>query len=419
MTRADTERRLELRRLYASAFAADLALNLVYASIPFKALHLGASPLSQGSLGAAVMGAYALMVRVSGRASDRLPRLTLARLSCVGILAGCLAVTTAASVTQMLLAAPLLGGSVAFFWPCVQASVGDRSSAAELGGHLSRFNLSWSTGKGCGFFLAGALLARFGPAFVITVASCVAFCLFFVLPFAPFHATRVVAAVPDVAPRPDNGVDRARRFRRMAWLANGAAYGVSATLTYHYPRLVEAHGWSPRVFGFFAGGIYATQTLVFLASTRLARAWQFRRAPLYAPQLCLVAGIVSLPLASGARLATTAVVFGLALAACYTASIYYSLLGRAERGRNAGMHESLIGVGSMCVPLIGGAVARATASAWAPYVVAGGVVLLSIVAQEAVLRAPRARGSGEIGGEDDKKTAPFGAAIEPSRQSQE
>src|SRR5262249_49550963 len=123
MTRIDTEHRVELRRLYVSAFAADLGLNLVYASIPFKALHLGASPLSQGSLGAAVMGAYALMVRVSGRASDRLPRVTLARLSCVGILAGCLALTAATSVTQMLLAAPLLGGSVAFFLPCVQASI--------------------------------------------------------------------------------------------------------------------------------------------------------------------------------------------------------------------------------------------------------------------------------------------------------
>src|SRR5438093_10493487 len=115
MTSADAERRHDLQRLYASAFAADLGLNLVYASIPFKALHLGASPFTQGCLGAAIMGAYAVMVRVSGRASDRLPRVTLARLSCVGIIAGCLGLTAAASVTQMLVAAPLLGGSAAFF----------------------------------------------------------------------------------------------------------------------------------------------------------------------------------------------------------------------------------------------------------------------------------------------------------------
>src|SRR5262249_44619075 len=72
-------------------------------------------------------------------------------------------------------------------------------------------------------------------------------------------------------------------------------------------------------------------------------------------------------------------------------------------------------------PLVGGAVARASASAWAPYAVAGGVVLLSILAQEAVLRISPTRGAGEAA-EDamaQKNAAPFDAAIEPSRQSQE
>jgi len=401
-------RRTDLGRLFAAAFAADLATYLIYTAIPYKALRLGADPLALGLVATAAAGAYALLVAVSGRFSDRAPREALARAACIGIVVACIGLTLARGVPRILAFVPLVGGSLAFFWPCVQAAIADRSQGHELEHNLGRFNLAWSVGKGCGFLLGGLLLSAFGAESVLTAGSALMFVIFWVLPGKPGPATVLHAP----AARPGEGEDATAplrethfsetsalgppdlaleaqtvRFRRLAWIANGSAYGVAATLIYHYPRLVDAHGWSPRIFGLILGGMYFTETVAFFLLMRHASAWRFRRAPLFIPQLLLAAGIVALPWATGVRLAVTAVVFGFALAACYSASIYYSLHGAAERGRNAGIHELLIGIGSMTVPLAGGLLARRLGMEWAPYATAGAVVILSIVAQEVSLRA--------------------------------
>ena len=394
MSDSDARPQSALRRLFAAAFCTDCALYLVNSAVPFKALRLGADPLALGLLAAASTGAYALFVNVSGRASDRFSRLTLARLSCMGVIVACIGFTLADKVSRLLVFAPVAGASLAFFWPCTQASVADRSSQHTLERNLSRFNMSWSSGKGLGFLCGGALLAAFSPEAVFTVGSAMLFVIFFLLPYEPKNQ-RLAAPEPEpgadttaaLASRPPDAetLRQAARFRRLAWLANGAAYGVASTLTYHYPRLVQQHGWSSRTFGLFMGGMYFTQTLAFVILMRSARTWRFRRAPLYLPQLLLAAGILALPLSSGLRLGVTAVVFGFALSTCYAASIYYSLMGHAERGKNAGVHELLIGIGSMTVPLLGGIAARRWGVA-APYGVAAGIVVLAVVAQEIALR---------------------------------
>ena len=61
---------------------------------------------------------------------------------------------------------------------------------------------------------------------------------------------------------------------------------------------------------------------------------------------------------------------GFALA--YYSSIYYSLHADTGRGGRAGLHETLIGSGSLLVPFLGGAAAAATGSAIVPYLFAGG-----------------------------------------------
>ncbi len=382
-----SRRRTDLGRLFGAAFAADLATYLIYTAIPYKALRLGADPLALGLVATAAAGAYALLVAISGRFSDRAPREALARGACIGIIIACIGVTLARGVPRILAFVPLVGGSLAFFWPCVQAAIADRSAGHELERNLGRFNLAWSVGKGCGFVCGGLLLSAFGPESVLTAGSALMFVIFWVLPGkVPPAELRSVAEAAALPPPDPVLAAQTARFRRLAWIANGSAYGVAATLIYHYPRLVDAHGWSPRIFGLILGGMYFTETLAFFLLMRHASAWRFRRAPLLVPQLLLAAGIVALPWATGVRLAVTAVVFGFALAACYSASIYYSLHGAAARGRNAGIHELLIGIGSMTVPLAGGLLARRLGMEWAPYATAGAVVVLSIVAQEVMLR---------------------------------
>lgn len=371
-------------------------------------MQLGADPLALGLLAAASTGAYALVVPFSGRAADRLPRLLLARLACVGVILACLALTLADRLPVLIACMPLVGGSIAFFWPSVQAEIADRSR--ELGRDVGRFNLSWSLGKGCGFLIGGLLLAAAGPETTLTVSCMILFVMFFLLPLADTRlgpvevlarrarGERVVESdlpdgTPTPVPPPEVALDpRVGLYRRIAWLANSTAFGLGATLTYHYPGWVALRGWSPRVFGTLLGLVYLTQTIVFAFLMHRPEAWRFRRGALYGPQLVLLVAMAALPLADFARMGVSAIAIGAGLGVCYCSSLYYSLLATAGRGRNAGTHEALIGVGSMLVPLLGGLLAKATGMAWAPYWTAAAAVGLSLVWQEIEVRRAAARG---------------------------
>ncbi|HYV65265.1 MAG TPA: MFS transporter [Myxococcales bacterium] len=364
--------------MWCVAFLADFQVYLIYTAMPFKALRLGAGPFELGALAAISTGTYALLAGACGRLADRIPRTPFARLSCIGILIGCIGLTTAPTLRWMFLCAPFVGGSMSTFWPSVQASLADRTRLQNLERHLGRFNLSWSAGKSCGFLVGGTLVAAAGVATVFTLASCIAFTIFFLLP-GEMHERPPAADPLELHPQ-------APLFRRLAWAANGVAYGLAATLNHHYPRLVQEFGWSPRTFGVFLGLVYLTQTLTFGALMLFPEAWRYRRSALFLPQLLMVIAVVSLPFAGLGRVLVSALVFGFGIGICYYSSIYYSLHTVANRGRNAGVHEAFIGLGSMAVPLLGGLAARELRALWAPYAVAGGAVMLSLILQETLYR---------------------------------
>ena len=381
-----------MRRLVVAAFLADFQLYLIYTAMPFKALHLGAGPFELGALAALSTGAYALLVAGFGRMSDRLPRLWLARFSCVGIMIGCIGMTLAPSWRWMLLAAPFVGGSMSPFWPSVQAALADLSRAKDLERNLARFNLAWTMGKASGFLVGATVLSVLGEAATFTLASMIAFTVFFVLPRPRSRSLLLgdepapAATAPTAAPAVVETDARADLFRPLAWVANGAAFGLGATLNHHYPRLVREFDWGPQTFGIFLGLVYLTQALTFVALSWRPERWRFRRAPLYVPQLMMIVAIVTLPFADRARVMVSALVFGWALGTCYTASLYYSLHAPAGRGRNAGVHEGLIGLGSMTIPFLGGVLARVGNGLWVPYSVAGVAIVLSLGLQEILYR---------------------------------
>ena len=384
-----------MARLVAASFAADFLQFMIFTAVPFEALRLGADPLQMGILAALSPGTYAILVLAGGRWSDRAPRLVLARASCIGLVGACLALGLADSLPRLMLSVPLIGASMSLFWPSVQASIADRSTAATLERNLGRFNFSWSIGKGAGFLLGGTLLAAIGPDGVLNVACAVAFALFFVLPW-PTRRLGAPPATPDPEAIPARALLEASttevlamRYRPLAWIANGTAYGLAATLLYHLPRLVEHHGWGPRTYGIFLGLVFFTQTFVFAILTRHLDAWRFRRGRLYAPQVVLALAAWSLPFAGRERLLLTALIAGIGLGICYFSSLYYSLHAPAARGRNAGVHEALMGTGGMLLPLAGGWAARATGTFWMPFAVAAGAMLIAVAAQEILYRTRR------------------------------
>jgi hypothetical protein len=153
-------------------------------------------------------------------------------------------------------------------------------------------------------------------------------------------------------------------------------------LNTHYPNWLESLGRGEALFGTYLGLIFFAQTATFVLLTRYS-GWHYRAWPLVLAQAPMALVLVILPhLGSTAAILATAPLVGLGLGTAYFGSIFYSVASAEGRGRNAGVHEGVLGVGAMALPILGGWAAKATGNLEAPYlfswVVAVGTMAVQI-----------------------------------------
>jgi MFS family permease len=375
-----------LIRLCAAAFLADMALYLVMTGAPYKALALGAGPLVLGFLPVARALPYSLTTVWAGSRTEGTERLRLTRGSLVVAAMAAAVMMAVPSIPWIYSLLGIVGLTLAFFWPAVQATLADVAQRGTVAGNLGWFNIAWSTGKATGFLVGGFLLAGlgFGALFATAALALVGVAvLVATLPQRTQGSTSSVSnpADADTARAPA----RTRRFRLAAWIGNSIAFGVGAVLNTHYPEWLEEIGHDEALFGSYLGFIFAAQTLTFAALTRFS-GWRYRLSPLILSQVPLIIVLVVLPrLTHPALILATAPWVGLGLGMSYFDSIFYSLHAPVGRGRNAGVHEALLGVGTMILPVLGGWVANRSGHLEAPYLVAAGIGLVALVAQAVIL----------------------------------
>ncbi len=389
--------------LCVAAYLADMALYLVMTAAPYRALALGAGPVILGVLPAARALPYSLSTVWAGGFTEGRERLKAARVSlALGALAVA-ALIVAPGIPWLLVLLAVLGTALAFFWPAVQATLADLAGRGEVTANLGWFNIAWSLGKGSGFLFGGLLLAGlgFGAVFAASAGAILAVALL-------VTAIRVrpgafgdpgsggAASGPNRGAAPDRGHEGAaevavggpapgapdpavsRRFRHAAWVANGVGFGVVAVLNTHYPNWLEEIGRGETVFGTYLGLIFFSQTAAFIVLTRFG-GWRYRPGPLLLAQLPLLPILAVLPLLRApAAILATAPLVGLGLGMTYFASLFYSVDDPAARGRNAGIHEMLLGVGSLALPILGGGLAQITGHLQAPYLFTAAAVAVSI-----------------------------------------
>jgi hypothetical protein len=181
-------------------------------------------------------------------------------------------------------------------------------------------------------------------------------------PPAPPATGRGESAVPDAV-------------LRLAWMTNALAYGLVGTVNMHAPRLLLAQGAGPAAFGLLLGGVFGVQALVF-ARIRGRRVDTSMLALSLACALLAVGVFLGL---GGLARGFMVLPFGLATGLAYHASLRASVDRSHGRGRAAGLHETVLGAGSTCVPLLGGWVAARTGSLVAPFLVAAVAVGLGLL----------------------------------------
>jgi MFS family permease len=379
--------------LFAASFLADMALYLTMTGAPYRALALGAGPVILGFIPVARALPYSLSTVWAGGRSHRTGRLRIVpvTLTVAAAAAAGLAVAPGFAAIYILLA--VIGLMLAFFWPAVQATLADAAERETVTGNLGWFNIGWSTGKAAGFAAGGFLLAGLGfRALFLAAAAAFLGVAVLVVNLSRHRAAPGPAAPasgPAPAPVPAVSPDRVHRFRLAAWTGNAVAFGAGAVLNHHYPNWLSVHGRSEALFGSYLGLVFAAQTVTFALLTRFP-GWRFRAAPLFASQVPLILVLLVLPrLEAPAAILATAPLVGLGLGTAYFASLFYSVQDPSLRGRHAGVHESLLGVGSMILPVAGGWAASATGSLTAPYLTAAALALAGLIAQGWLLFGPR------------------------------
>ena len=378
-----------LRGFFLSAATMDGGFFLIMVAMPFKVLALGGGALELGLVPAIGAVAYIVCAPLAGHWSDRVSRTLL----CFGgglVLVVCAVLALLIRRLELLLALQaLMGLGKALYWPAVQATLADVSPGSRRIAVLGRFNVAWSTGKTLGFLIGGVLLACCGFRAVYLAGAASVVVAFVLLP----KGRAVAAAVTAVAAQPATDATRSdapgdparlRRFLLMAWVANTAAYGAFGILTHHLPQWFAQHGWDAARYGWFLGAILASQTVVFVLLAGPVRlAWSAWR--LWLPQALALVAVALIPvLPDLAALLLVAPVIGLGCGVCYTASIFYSLEAATARGRNAGIHEGLIGAGGFLPPLVAGLLVRAGLGLAAPYLLAAGLLAVALVVQIAL-----------------------------------
>ncbi|MBI3855792.1 MAG: MFS transporter [Planctomycetes bacterium] len=318
-----------------------------------------------------------------GSLSDRVSRALLARLACVGAFAACALAVAAKSLGSLYLVVPLLGIAGSVFWPSVQGALGAEAGPSRVEKVIGWFNVSWSTGKAAGFVLAGWLVATYGSSPALWIAAAAALPILLLYPGD--KVVRWEGSQESAAP------DRAA-FRTIGYVANFLAFGIGAVFQSQFFKYLEATPFADDerrkvFFGTFLGTMYATQTVMFVILQRGA-GWTYRRSLLYGAQLLCGAAASGVTFLHGpAAVLGAAAMVGVGLGFANASSIYYSLHGPADHGKYAGLHEAVLGTGTVLVPLAGGLMADHYGDLRMPYWLAGAATLAAILAEEAVYRS--------------------------------
>jgi MFS family permease len=404
MSQRDAAARV-LWRFHGSAFCMDGGFFLVLAAVPYKILALGGGSSALGLAPAIGSLVYIVFTQVSGRGSDRWGRSRLCFAGSAILALFSVVAYRVDSLAALMWLMPLMGIGKALYWPVTQSTVGDLSRPGELARNIGRFNVGWSLGKTAGFLGAGLLLAAYDFRATFLTGTAAVVTAFLLLPKGHLPRVRPDAGAagstgPPVLPPPASAAVR-RRFRRMGWVANTAAYAAAGILAAHLPRLFTEWGWSEQRFGSFLALLFLTQTVTFtLLAGRVRFAYSAWR--LLAPQVAATAALAVLPWlpAFGAVLAL-APVLGVSSGVSYSASIYYSLDTVEGKGRNAGTHESLVGVGGFLPPLVGGILADRLGLLTAPYLL-GAALLALALAWQWLLWRPARIAAGDPGRVEDE-----------------
>lgn len=315
---------------------------------------------------AALNGAtYAVMAWCAGRFAQRYGYFTALKtgfsIMVLALSGGLLAHSAFGHVSAMVL--NVVGMS--FTWPTLEALVSEGEPRAGLQHMLGIYNVTWAATASLANFCGGAMLEKLGPASLFYVPLAVNFSQLGLTLWLEAKATVPVRPAGPLAPPWGSGHTEltghplafpdAKRFLRMAWVANPFAYIAINTLIAVIPGVARRLELSTMAAGFCCS-VWCFARLGAFALLWRWTAWHYRFRWLLLAYVGLVGSFAGVVLAPNVViLVASQLVFGSSIGLIYYSSLFYSMDQSEAKGEHGGIHEAVIGLGNCAGPAVGAA----------------------------------------------------------------
>jgi len=353
----------------------DGGIVFLQTAMPLLVVRLGASALLLGSIGWIAQAVRLPVCLLSGHLSERVGRTAVIVPAACSCAIGCLLMSFAKSPWQVMPFYVLALASIGGFYAPLQALIGDVSERGELRNNLGAFNIGWCAGSAVAALVA-PILVRLGLNITLyagAAASLTAAVL--VLSWQRASRRKCREQTPDVQEQHANQ----SLLLLIARIGHFLSYYGYSTIRIMFPKYaITGMGWSEVTVTWVTAQHLVGLSLGIMVVSASGW-WRSRLWPLAGAQLVMAASaLLAVTAHTPVPVAIAFFAFGVSQSVVYTAALYYGISGSGKRGRNAGVHESLVAAGGISGCLVGGLAAQKIALG-APFVILAGLAGLALV----------------------------------------
>ena len=363
-------------------FGMDLVLSGYYLAVPLLLIELKANPVELGLAASITAGVHMLLAHRMGPLSDRFGRRRLILLGPLLFALSCLLAAMTNRVGVILLLSALNGVCLSLFWPPLQAWVADLQTGSGLARDIGTLNMAWTASHLIGPTISGFLFGLH-PKLPFLFAASLSFILF-LISYGSIHDRPGTAKAKEHVTETSSQAWQ-KSFLYSAWMANFLSWFILGNARNQFPKLARELGSSPQTVGLLVGCLGFSLFLGFFL-LRKSDLWHFRRRYLFGAQTLAAGGLLMIYFSSSPFFfALALILIGLSASVTYYSSLFYAIQLSTQKGKGTGFHESILSIGALAGPLLGGLGAHF----WGlriPYLICLFFLLAAVASEAAILR---------------------------------
>jgi len=374
---------------WLASFMASLTSNAVYFFAGYELRQPAEVQLGIAAAGGLVYTIGALM---GGRMVDQLGQRRLGSymaMICILVCAfGAVAVVNR-SLWGVFIFLLLLNFFTAPLWPAIESALTCVPGKLRLTKRITIYNINWSTTGFIAGGMVGSLALWLSWAGVFIIGAAISLIVWIIIAFFSIPQSQIgVGHVEDSAEELARSQailasPKSKTLLHMAWLSNMLSYVAANTVVAVLPTITILLGIKSYALATALASVWALTRIGGFLLTSFWTGWHYRVHWMMISYAGLLLGTVALLLSKSVlMLILSQALFGVALAMLYSGSLYYAMHLSHGSGANAGIHEGLIGIGTVLGPgvaAISGSPDSVTPKALAMFVIlaiGGGVMTI-------------------------------------------